>query len=158
MSPSLRVRRALESDLAALVELINAAFSVEKFFINGERTDLAEVSRYFADGVFLVAEDRGRLVGCIFTRLADARGYFGLLSIDPSVQRGGIGRALVAAAEAHARAHGAVAMWIRIVNLREELPPYYRALGYRESGSEPFSDPHKLSRPCHFVLMEKPLT
>ena len=48
-------------------------------------------------------------------------------------------------------------MDIHIVNLREELPPYYRRLGYVESGTLPFSDPDRASRPCFFIVMTKPL-
>jgi hypothetical protein len=48
-------------------------------------------------------------------------------------------------------------MGLRVVNIREELAPWYRRLGYRETGATaPFDDP-RLKRPCHFVEMEKPL-
>ena len=46
-------------------------------------------------------------------------------------------------------------MDIHIVNLRTELLPYYKKLGYVESGHLPFSDPSLASRPCHFVVMTK---
>ena len=46
-------------------------------------------------------------------------------------------------------------MDIHIVNLREELPAYYRRLGYVEKGTLPFSDPSRASQPCHFVVMTK---
>jgi hypothetical protein len=49
-------------------------------------------------------------------------------------------------------------MDIHIVNLREELPPYYRRLGYAERGTLPFSAPERASRPCHFIVMTKPLS
>jgi hypothetical protein len=42
------------------------------------------------------------------------------------------------------------------VNLRAELPPLYRRLGYMESGTAPFED-DALTRPCHFVMMSKPV-
>jgi hypothetical protein len=42
------------------------------------------------------------------------------------------------------------------VNLRTELPPFYRALGYTESATEEFhGEPVKM--PCHFVVMSKRL-
>ena len=49
-------------------------------------------------------------------------------------------------------------MDIHIVNLREELTPYYRRLGYVESGTLPFSEPERASRPCFFIVMTKPLS
>lgn len=48
-------------------------------------------------------------------------------------------------------------MDLRIVNLREELPPFYRRLGYVETGTAPFQEEIKSKLPCHFVLMSKPL-
>ena len=49
-------------------------------------------------------------------------------------------------------------MDIHIVNLREELPGYYRRLGYTEQGTLPFSQPSRASRPCHFIVMSKDLS
>ena len=49
---------------------------------------------------------------------------------------------MMAFAEQHARALGCGTVDIRVVNLREELPPFYRSLGYVETGrSEPVDDP-----------------
>jgi hypothetical protein len=44
-----------------------------------------------------------------------------------------------------------------VVNVREDLPPWYRRLGYRETGTLPFDSPRK-KRPCHFIQMEKGLS
>jgi len=48
-------------------------------------------------------------------------------------------------------------MDLRIVNLREELPAFYRKLGYMETGTEPFPSDLDTKLPCHFVNMSKPL-
>jgi hypothetical protein len=58
--------------------------------------------------------------------------------------------------EADFRTAGCRAVDIRVVNLRTELPPIYRRLGYLETGIQPFEDP-RASQPCHFILMSKPL-
>jgi hypothetical protein len=47
-------------------------------------------------------------------------------------------------------------MDILIVNLREELPPFYRKRGYVENGTTPFPDV-ETKIPCHFINMAKPL-
>src|SRR6476659_6357536 len=66
----------------------------------------------------------------------------------------GRGRAF---ADQHARARGCGGVDIRVVNLRDELPPFYRSLGYVETGrSEPVDDPGA-SKPYHFILMAKDL-
>jgi hypothetical protein len=64
---------------------------------------------------------------------------------------------MVEEAESYARAAGSEFMDLRIVNLRTELPPFYRRLGYVETGTEPFAADAKPSRPCHFIKMSKPL-
>ena len=58
-----------------------------------------------------------------------ARAYFGMLAVAPAAQGRGLGRALIEAAEAHARREGAGAMDIRVVSLRTELFPFYRRFG-----------------------------
>jgi GNAT superfamily N-acetyltransferase len=80
-----------------------------------------------------------------------------MLSVDPSQQGSGLGRALVEAAEDHCRASGCTVMDIDVVNLREELPAFYARLGYVETGTAPFPDPQKLKMPAHFILYSKPL-
>jgi hypothetical protein len=49
---------------------------------------------------------------------------------------------------------GCSAIDIRIVNRRTELPPFYRALGFVEAGTEVFEDP-LLIKPAHFIRMTK---
>ena len=102
------------------------------------------------------AELDGQLVGSIYVEVRGARGYFGMLSVDPTRQKAGIGRLLVERAESEFRAAGCQAVDIKIVHLRTELPPYYRALGYLETGSEPFVD-DSLKQAAHFVVMSKRL-
>jgi predicted N-acetyltransferase YhbS len=150
-------RLATPDDAAALAALINDAFVVEAFFKVGDRTDLADVLEHMRNGQFLVIERAGRLLGCVYVSASGARAYLGMLSVDRSSQRQGLGRRLVDSAEVHALALGCRFMDMHIVNLREELFPYYRAVGYREQGTLPFDDTDRISRPCHFVVMTKQL-
>lgn len=48
-------------------------------------------------------------------------------------------------------------MDLLIVNLRLELPDYYRRLGYLEAGTAPFPEEAHPKLPCHFVKMYKAL-
>jgi predicted N-acetyltransferase YhbS len=152
------LRAAGPADAGAIAALINAAFQVERFFIDGDRTNEDEVRRYMAQGTFLVAEGDGAPVGCIYVEQRGDRGYFGLLAVDPAQHGQGVGRTLIRAAEDRFRRAGCRAVDISVVDLRTELPPFYRRLGYVESGTAPFPDPEKATRPCHFILMSKPLT
>jgi N-acetylglutamate synthase-like GNAT family acetyltransferase len=160
-SPALqpwRLRIAEPADVEALTRLINAAFSVEGFFIEGDRINSEAVRNLMASGQFLVAQDNDGLAACVYLEPRGERAYLGLLSVDPSRQRSGLGSRLVAATEDHARACGIHYMDLRIVNLRLELPEFYRRLGYLITGTSPFPPEATTKQPCHFVNMSKALT
>ena len=89
--------------------------------------------------------------------LQSNRAYLGLLSVDPRQQRSGLGSRLVSAAEDHVRASGVRYMDLRIVNLRKELPEFYRRLGYLDTGTSPFPPDVTTKLPCHFINMSKAL-
>jgi GNAT superfamily N-acetyltransferase len=143
--------------------LINSAFRVaEEFFCFEDRITLEEVERLFTAGTFLVAEARERgdrlLAGCVYVELKDGdRSYLGLLSVDPSQQKNGLGSLLMTAAENHCRELGSRSMEIYIVNLRTELTPFYQRRGYVETGMLPFPPDVQTKEPCHFITMSKQL-
>jgi N-acetylglutamate synthase-like GNAT family acetyltransferase len=154
----MNIRWAEARDVAAIVRVINVAFrAAESFFIERDRISAETLQPMFEKGNFLVAEDAGGLDGCVLVELRGERAYFGLLAVDPARQHRGLGRRLIDEAENYARAAGFRAMDIRIVNLRAELPTFYRRLGYVETGTAPFPAEIKSKLPCHFVLMSKPL-
>jgi predicted N-acetyltransferase YhbS len=148
-------RKAEPAEADAIAGLINRAFAVERFFVDGDRTSPQKVRELFGTGSFLVAEDGDGLVGCVYVERRGERGYVGLLSIDPTRQRSGLGSRLMAAAEDHARKAGCQAVDLRVVNLRQELPGFYHRLGYTETGAEPFPPDAKPKLPCHLVTMSK---
>jgi len=157
------VRRAKASDTAALTELVNRAYAVERSFIDGERTTAKEISQLIESGGFLVLEYAGGLCGAVLVQLPGQRAgvppshaYFGMLSVLPELQGKGLGLRLVRVAEAMAEATGATSMSLRIINLRKELSRWYKSLGYHEVGTTPYTHP-AAKRPCHFIEMAKPL-
>ena len=156
MTSGVRVAAAEEAE--ALAALINAAFLVERFFVEGDRTSPAGVRALMAKGAFLAADREGALAACVYVEERGARGYFGLLAVDPARKGTGLGRALVLAAEDFLRERGCEAADIHVVDLRTELPPFYRRLGYAETGTAPFPSDGRATRPCHFIRMSKPLT
>ncbi|MGD0367711.1 MAG: GNAT family N-acetyltransferase [Acidobacteriaceae bacterium] len=153
------LRFAEESDLPALMALINQAFKVEAFFIVRDRLTPDETHAYFQKGRFLLAEENGALAGVVYVELRGDRSYLGLLSVNPSLQKTGLGHRLMAAAEEFAREMGSHNMDLTVVNLRTELPPFYRKLGYVEDGTAPIRPDMvpRVTRPCHFIKMTKPL-
>ena len=154
----MQTRLAIPDDAPALAALISLAYRVEDFFKIGDRTDAAEVRDKMTHGAFIVLEDAdGTLAGTVYVTAGDGLGYFGMLSIDPARQGQGLGKRLIHEAEEHCRRAGCREMELEVVNLRTELPPFYRRFGYVETGTRPFSDTERISRPCHFIVMSKTL-
>jgi GNAT superfamily N-acetyltransferase len=153
------IRIATTGDAPALLALINRAFAVEKFFLDRERITAEQLENYMATGTFfLLQDDDAALEASLYFEQRGDRAYVGMLSVDPDRQGHGIGRQMMAFAEQHARALDCSGVDIRVVNLREELPPFYRSLGYVETGrSEPVDDPGA-SKPYCFIRMAKNLS
>jgi GNAT superfamily N-acetyltransferase len=152
-----RIRAANGGDLAELARVINAAFIVERVAFDGDRIDRAKVRAYLDRGTFLLAEDESGALGCVFIELRGERSYLGLLSVYPARQGSGLGSKLVGAAEDFARAAGSRAMDLRVISPRAELVPFYRRLGYQETGTAPFPPDMATKIPAHYILLSKPL-
>jgi predicted N-acetyltransferase YhbS len=152
---SLRV--ATQEDIPAIVDLVNRAFQVEAFFLMHDRTDAANVAEMFQKGEYLLAVIDGQTVGCVYFEKRGDRAYFGMLSVDPDRKGSGLGRFLIDAVEEHARKQGCVAMDITVVNLRTELPPFYRRFGYEITGDLPKPERMRSRIPCHLIQMSKQL-
>ena len=159
LESTLVVRIATDADRAHLIPLINSAFSIETF-LEGERTDEESLTAMMREGDLLAAEESdGRLVGCVYTEVRGERGYMGMLAVDPARQRTGLGTRIMAAAEEHLRSRGCQVVDILVLNLRPELPPIYRRLGFVETGTQQ----HGLHRTLkagmeyYFIVMSKDL-
>jgi ribosomal protein S18 acetylase RimI-like enzyme len=154
-----RIRMASDADRTRLISLINTAFSVESF-MEGTRTDDKRLAEEMRKGSIMVAEDgSGQLLACVYAEVRGARGYLGMLAVDPAHQRAHLGRRIVSAAEEHLRRQGCEAVDIMVLSLRTELPPIYRKFGYVETGTEEFHLAHlvKAGRECHGIVMSKRL-
>jgi GNAT superfamily N-acetyltransferase len=150
---SASVRRATLADAPAVAALVNQAYAIEAFFVDGDRTDAAEIARMMGTGSFIVLDHGGGLAGAVYV---ERHGYFGMLAVAPEQQGHGLGKRLVRIAEALCEAGGCDVMSLRIINLREELGRWYRSLGYREVGVTPYTH-RPVKRPCHFIEMQRVL-
>jgi predicted N-acetyltransferase YhbS len=104
------IRVATDADIEAIRRLVNQAFDVERFLKKGGGDRLqgdGELESLWQRGAFLVKEEDGAAVGCVYVELSGDRAYLGLLSIAPERQGAGLGRQLNAAAESFARQQGA---------------------------------------------------
>jgi N-acetylglutamate synthase-like GNAT family acetyltransferase len=152
------LRSATEQDAEGVARLINVAFLAERFFIERDRTNPATVRSLMRDGKFLLAEEGGQLLGCVHYELHGDRGYFGMLSIEPSRQGQGIGRQLVNAVEKYFCDSQCKFSDLKIVNVRTELHDLYHRWGYVDTGTAVYDDPTPTKIPVHFILMSKLLS
>lgn len=151
------VREATPSDVSDIVSLINRAFAVERFFKSADRTDPETVRQNMNEGKFLLLHQNDELVACVFVKITGDRAYLGTLSVEPARQKSGLGTRMMAEAEAYARAAGCKALDIRIINLRTELAPIYRKLGFVETGTEIPGPTKSFTQPVQFITMSKTL-
>lgn len=159
MGDELQVRWAEAGYVDAIARVVNVAFRrAESFFVERDRIDAQTLRKMMEKGKFLLAEDSGGFLGCVYLEFRGERAYFGLLAVDPARQRKGVGRRLIREVEDAARGAGCRFMDIQIVNLRRELPPFYRGLGYVETGTAPFPAEVATKQECYFIIMSKPLT
>jgi GNAT superfamily N-acetyltransferase len=157
------IRMATAADHDDIRRLVNQAFEIERFLKKGggdRLQDDGEFEALWERGAFLVKEEDGALVGCVYVEQRGERAYLGLLSIAPARQGTGLGKQLNAAAEQYAREQGCRWMDLRVVTPRaEHLLPIYRKLGYLETGTEEYPAVlvEKMTIPGHFILMAKAL-
>lgn len=151
------IRDARRDDAEAVARLINTAFLVEQFFIERDRTNPDTIRGLMEKGKFLLAEDGTNLVGCVYFDVSGERGYFGMLSIDPSRQGTGVGHRLVNNVEKYFRDASCKFSDLKIVNVRTDLHTLYHRWGYVDTGTAVYDDPTPTKIPVHFIMMSKPL-
>lgn len=149
---ALTFRRAIAADVEAVVALTESAYrgdasragwTTEADFLDGQRTDVADVSGLVArdDARIVLAERDGELLAsCLIERQPGGDGYFGMFSVRPDLQNAGIGRALLAEAERIARDEWhCKRMRMSVISIRDSLIAWYERRGYRRTGEyKPF--------------------
>ncbi|MFZ1134020.1 MAG: GNAT family N-acetyltransferase [Candidatus Korobacteraceae bacterium] len=156
-TPNFNLRYATDSDVEAIVSLVNRAFAIESFFKTGDRIDEAQIREMMQHGPFLLLAENDTLIACVYVERRGDRVYIGVLAVDPPKQKLGIGARMMREAEDFGRRAGCKFADIRVVNVRPELPLIYGKLGYVESGVESAAVIQTATMPVHFVTMSKPL-
>lgn len=170
------LREATEADYEEIIDLANVAYrgregtvpswNIEKGIVGGSRMDQALLREELAakpEGALLVfREEEGPLRGTAWLNPeGDGVWSMGLVTIRPELQNRQLGRRLLEAAEAYARARGGTRMQIGVLHVRDTLIAWYQRRGYRATGeTEPYpaDDPRfgtPLQEKLHFVIMEK---
>lgn len=138
-------RAATASDVAALTALINSAYrgdssragwTTEADLLGGQRVDIERLIEIMATpgNVILLHERDRRPVGCVHLERTGEDCYLGMLTVLPTLQRSGVGRQLLAAAEDWALEHwSSRTMHLTVVVQRTELIAWYERRGYRRT-------------------------
>ena len=142
-APSLR-REPTERDAAGVRQLTSSTgfFSDEEVAVAVELVE-ARLSQGLASGYhFLFADRDGDLEGYVcYGPIPLTKASFDLywIAVRPEAQRTGLGRRLMAAAEAEARALGGAAMYVETSSRPQYVPTraFYRRLGYRPAAELP---------------------
>ena len=79
---------------------------------------------------FLVADQGGRIVGTVMAGYEGHRGWINYLAVEPALQRGGIGRALMARAEELLRDAGCPKINLMIRRGNAGVMAFYERLGF----------------------------
>ena len=144
--PPLTFRAATGDDVAAIVALVESAYrgdasrigwTTEADFLDGRRTGPDDVLAQLARprSRILLAHRDEALVACAHVAVEDGAGYFGMFSVVPGLQGGGIGKQVLAEAERIARDEfGQRRMAMTVIDLRDELIAFYERRGYRRTG------------------------
>jgi ribosomal protein S18 acetylase RimI-like enzyme len=146
-----RFRAATAADVPALVALIESAYrgdasragwTTEADILGGQRTDPEGVLAVIesASSRLVAVERDGELVACCQLDHRGAHAYFGMFAVRPTLQGGGLGKAVIAEAERFAREEWRVAeMHMTVITVREDLIAWYERRGYRRTGrTSPF--------------------
>lgn len=178
-STTLTTRLARTDDAPALVALVNSAYrgdssragwTTEADLLGGQRTDEQALVEFIdrgdtvGDRAMLMYEHDNRPIACVQLEKRADSAYLGMLTISPTLQTAGLGKQLLAAAEAHAsRAWRSTRMTMTVIAQRPELIAWYERRGYVQTGETaafPYGDP-RFGDPKRadlwFIVLAKPL-
>ncbi|WBX92311.1 GNAT family N-acetyltransferase [Pseudoxanthomonas mexicana] len=173
---TLSFRPANHADIPALVALVTSAYrgdvsrqgwTTEADLLDGQRIDPDVLARDIgrARSRILVAERAGEMLACAHVAEEDGAGYFGMFSVRPDLQGGGVGKAMLAEAERIAREEWQLpTMHMTVIDIRDELIAFYERRGYARTGIKkpfPYGDERygiPKREDLRFEILEKPLT
>lgn len=148
---TLTFRTATVADIDAIVALVTSAYrgdasrvgwTTEADLLDGTRIE-PEILRQdiLRDrSLVLLAERDGALIACAHIADEGGAGYFGMFSVSPGQQGGGIGKQMMAEAERIVRQQwGHALMRMTVIDVRDELIAFYERRGYHRTGiTKPF--------------------
>ncbi len=148
---TLTFRTATVADVDALVALVTSAYrgdasrvgwTTEADLLDGTRIDpdILRQDILRDRSLVLLAERDGELIACAHISDDGDAGYFGMFSVSPTLQGGGVGKQLMGEAERIVHQQwGHALMRMTVIDVRAELIAFYERRGYRRTGiTKPF--------------------
>lgn len=148
---TLTFRTATVADVDALVALVTSAYrgdasrvgwTTEADLLDGTRIDpdILRQDILRDRSLVLLAERDGELIACAHISDDGDAGYFGMFSVSPTLQGGGVGKQLMGEAERIVlQQWGHALMRMTVIDVRAELIAFYERRGYRRTGvTKPF--------------------
>lgn len=165
----IEIRPATPTDLPRLHTVVERAYrgdsarqgwTHEADLLSDSRTDLETLATLIdADSRLLMAVDGDTILGCVnIASRDDGLAYLGLLCVDPELQARGLGKQLIAAAEATAReTFAATRVEMTVIDRRVELIAWYLRHSYvRSPETRPF--PIRVDPPLTMAVLVKSLS
>jgi ribosomal protein S18 acetylase RimI-like enzyme len=129
------IREITDADIDAVVALWHAAGVAKPW--NDPLRDIA-FARRDAHSTVLVAEIEGRIVASVMVGEDGHRGWVYYVAADPAMQGGGLGRAMMAAAEAWLVGRGVWKLQLLVRGDNDKVKRFYEHLGYTDTKSSCF--------------------
>lgn len=171
MSQSLHFSLASDDDVPQLEKLVNSAYrgdsskqgwTTEADLLDGIRTDeqgLKQMIHQSNAVILKCTNDNNALLGCVYLQKQQLKMYLGMLTVSPLIQAQGIGKELLKAAEAYAKAQDCLFITMTVIAVRKELIEWYERRGYQQTAErKPFPNDPRFGIPkqdLEFLVMEK---
>jgi ribosomal protein S18 acetylase RimI-like enzyme len=140
-----------------ITNLVNSAYrgdysrkgwTTEADLIEGQRTDDASIIKMIqtqGEQIEIALNPEGKVVGCVFLKREDENTlYFGMLTVEPSLQGTGLGKIILLHIESIARKENKNKIRLTVIPQRKELIEFYERRGFKATGREenfPYHDP-----------------
>jgi ribosomal protein S18 acetylase RimI-like enzyme len=141
-------RTAALEDAKDIAKLVNSAYrgnhsrlgwTTEADYLDGQRTDEEAIKELILtpnNQIELAVEEKTKkIVGSIHLKIEFPETlYFGMLTVEPSIQNQGLGKKLIQHTEEKAKANKFKKIRFTVIPQRHELIAFYERRGYKETG------------------------
>ncbi|WP_184549906.1 GNAT family N-acetyltransferase [Mucilaginibacter sp. FT3.2] len=165
------ITKATLADVPQLNVLINGAYrgeeskkgwTTETDLVGGIRIDEPMLVDYLNNDAITILKyttGNAQIIGTIYLEVKGDKLYLGMFSVSPTLQNGGVGRALIEEAEVVAKQLGLHTISMTVIRSRKELVGWYERRGYTFTGEiQPFHEHGRFGSPkelIELIVMEK---